>query len=65
MKNKKITKKFQYIVGGLSSSLSPEKQQKILNKKLGNEGFEIFSVVSLKEGANGGYIMFYAKKEIE
>jgi len=54
-------KKFKYIVGGLDCKSSPEEQQKTLNK-MGEEGFELVSVVENRQP--NGYVMFYFKKEI-
>ena len=51
-------KKFKYIVGGLDVKSSPEEQQKVLNK-MGEDGFELVSVV-----VANGYFMHYFKKEI-
>ena len=55
-------KKFKYCVGGLPKTSSPEEQQKILGK-MGEDGFELVSVV--RDGKVNGYIMFYFKKEVE
>lgn len=51
-------KKFKYLVGGLYIKSTPEEQQKTLDK-MGNEGWELVSVVHTVE-----YFLFYFKKEV-
>jgi len=55
-------KKFEYCVGGLSGSSTPEERQKTLND-MGKDGWELVSV--FRDSAINSYIMFYFKKEIE